>query len=85
MDYIYIIKPPEIAFECDKNTRIVSGLDLQLRKTKCFIKYEYSNALYHRAREDVDEGFALTAQGRKLYSFNYYSIPIRSNPYVKEI
>ena len=87
-DDTYIIGPHAIAFRCVKKHKervATSGLNLQLKKAKCYIKDEYNTVPYHAARDKIQEGFVFTGLGRKVYGFNCYGVPIGSSPYVKEI
>ena len=85
-DDTYIVGPPAIAFQAlmDHKERLThSGLDLQLRKNKCYINRAYRNQEFLDAKGDIEEGYVRTSNERKTYGIDCYGVPIGSAEYVQ--
>ena len=87
-DDTYLIGPPEIVFPCIQKHRervAVSGLKLNVNKTKCHIHKDYRNNEYHRLRGDIEEGHVVNINGSKSYGVKVYGIPVGSNKYIEHV
>lgn len=85
---IYIIGPSAIAFEClHKHTErlALTGLKLNVAKTKAYIHRDFRNISYHGHRGDIPEGYAMDANGVKAYRLKVYEVSVGSTRYVKTI
>ena len=77
----------EVAFRClrkHKERLKKSGLELQLNKTKCYMKESRKNQAYHEAKGNIEEGSIKDDEGNILKGLRVYGIPIGSEEYVRQ-